>query len=355
MKIYIQSATAISPQKTFGQASLLIDPVSYSSNRLQNIEPDYKSLIDVKLLRRMSRMIKMGVATAAACLQEAGEQNPGAIITGTAYGCLEDTGIFLTETIQRNEELPPPTPFIQSTHNTIGAQIALMLNCHNYNNTFVHNGFSFESALLDAMLLLKEKEAHNVLVGSADELTDTSYTILNRLGLYKHNPVSNINLFALRTKGTIAGEGVAFFLLSNKRSSGMYAQLNGMTTFYKPKSNFAIEQQISSFLATQAIDVNEIDLIITGKNGDDRQDHIYEQLQQTIFAGKQTIHFKHLCGEYPTASSFALWLSANILKTGIIPAFTGHVRSTEDTCKRILIYNHYQFSYHSLLLVSAVV
>jgi len=354
MKIYIQSAAAISPQKTFGQVPFLTEPVTYSGNRLQVVEPDYKNLIDAKLLRRMSRIIKMGVSTATACLQEAGENDPGAIVTGTAYGCLEDTGVFLTETIQRNEELPPPTAFIQSTHNTVGAQIALMLKCHHYNNTFVHNGFSFESALLDSVMLLKEKEAHNVLAGSADELTDNSYTILSRLGLYKRNPFSNIDLFSSRSKGTIAGEGSAFFLLTGEQKPGAYAELCGMTTFYKPKSKIEVEQRIISFLAEHSIGVNDIDLIVTGKNGDARQDLIYEQLGQTIFSGKQTIHFKDLCGEYPTASSFALWLAANILKTGSVPAVTGYKGSTENKLKRILVYNHYQHSYHSLLLVSAV-
>ncbi len=209
--MYIQATAAMSPQKTFGQVPFLTDQVIYPGNRLQVIEPAYNDWIEPKLLRRMSRIIRMGVSTAKACLQEGHETNPGAIITATAYGCLEDTGIFLTETIERKEEMPPPTAFIQSTHNTVGSQIALMLKCHNYNNTFVHNGFSFESALLDAMLLLKEKEAHNVLIGSIDELTDNSFAILNRLGLYKRTPDAHRNLFTSNSKGTVGGEGAAFF------------------------------------------------------------------------------------------------------------------------------------------------
>lgn len=302
----------------------------------------------------MSRIIKMGVATASACLQGAGENNPGAIITGTTYGCLEDTGNFLTEVIQRNEELPPPTAFIQSTHNTVGAQIALMLKCHHYNNTFVHNGFSFESALLDAILLLKEKEAHNVLVGSVDELTDISYSILNRLGLYKRSPVvSNLDLYTTDSSGTLAGEGAAFFLLTDEHSPDAYAQLDGMTTFYKPKNITEIEQQIVSFLTAYSINIHDISLVITGKNGDAKEDKIYEQLQQSVFSNNPLIHYKHLCGEYPTAVSFALWMAATILKTENVPAVTGYNDSKENKIRKILIYNHYQNVYHSLLLISA--
>ena len=117
---------------------------------------------------------------------------PGAIITGTAFGCLEDTVTFLTRMMEQNEEMLPPTAFIQSTHNTVAAQIALMLKCHGYNNTFVHKGISFESALLDAMMLLKEQEADNILVGGTEEMVDASFKVLTRLGL-----ISNAGRFPI--------------------------------------------------------------------------------------------------------------------------------------------------------------
>lgn len=352
MKIYIQATSAISPQKTFGKVPFLTEFVEYAGNRLQTIEPDYKNIIDAKSLRRMSGIIKMGVASALACLNEAGESNPGAIITGTTYGCLEDTGVFLSEVIKRNEELPPPTAFIQSTHNTVGAQIALILKCHNYNNTFVHNGFSFESALLDALLLLKEKEVDNVLVGSVDELTDHSFTVLNRLGLYKKSILSNRDLYSSQSKGTIAGEGAAFFLLTNTFTSDTYAVLEGMATFYKPADIKEVENQILSFLSVHHIPIQDLDLVITGRNGDNKQDKIYEQLQKSLFSNNPLISYKNLCGEYPTATSFALWLAANILKTAEVPTFTGYLVEKETVPKKILIYNHYQNKYHSLFLVT---
>src|SRR5436305_174656 len=170
----------------------------------------------------MSRIIKMGVATAMECLNEAGINIPDAIVTGTAYGCLEDTGVFLSKMVEQHEELLTPTSFIQSTHNTVGAQIALMLRCTGYNNVFVHRALSFESALLDAMLLIKEQEANNVLVGGVDEITDISHSILTRFGLYKRKPVSNLGLFKTSSKGTIAGEGASFFLLTREASPGNY-------------------------------------------------------------------------------------------------------------------------------------
>lgn len=353
MKIYIQGTGNISPQQTYGSVPFLAEPVEFTGNRLTCLEPVYKEIIDIKLIRRMSRIIKMGVAAATQCLKEAGVEVPDAIVTGTAYGCLEDTGVFLTKLIETDEEVYSPTAFIQSTHNTVGGQIALMLQCTKYNNTFAHRGGSFESALLDAIMLLEEDEAENVLVGGIDEITDISHAILSRMGLYKREAVSNLELFNSDSKGTIAGEGASFFLLGNKPSTNDYAVLDAMTTFYKPVDQAETEQHILSFLAEQSISINDIDLVITGKNGDTKNDRVFTQLQTSIFKNNACINYKHLCGEYPTAVSFALWMGANIIKTSTIPDAVNEDHKGDNQLKRILIYNHYQNIYYSLILISA--
>jgi 3-oxoacyl-[acyl-carrier-protein] synthase II len=350
MKTYIRSSSCISPQNTFEGTDFLNEVVEYTGTRLTAIEPDYKTFIAPKLIRRMSHVIKMGVTTAQDCLNKGQIEMPGAIITGTAFGCMEDTVSFLTRLVEMQEEMLAPTAFIQSTHNTVAAQIALMLKCHNYNNTFVHKGISFENALLDGMMLLNENEAENILVGSTDEMIDVSFTVLTRLGLYKRKPISNLALFAEESKGTIGGEGAAFFLLTGEPLTDNLAELTGLKTFYKPNDKSAIEQHINTFLATHTLKIDDIDLIITGKNGDINNDAVYEELSSSLFTDKPSCNYKHLCGEYPTSSSFALWLAANCIKKGHVPltVYADHIQP-----KRILIYNHYQNIYHSLMLVSA--
>jgi hypothetical protein len=310
MNIYIRSAACIAPTTTIGSAGPppLAKP---AGNRMTCIEPDYRSLIDPRALRRMSRIIRMGVATAMDCLRQAGESKvsmPEAIVTGTGYGCLEDTGVFLTSMIRRKEDSLQPATFIQSTHNTVGAQIALILQCTGYNNTFVHRGFSFENAVLDAILLLREGEARTVLTGGVDELTDASFTILSRLGSYRHAP---------------AGEGTAFFLLAGEPTPNDYAKLEGMATFYKPKSGEEIARGMQRFLQGQSVDPASIDLVI----GDE------------ILPGIPTQPYKTQCGEYPTSTAYAVWLAARLIKTGV------H--------KRILVYNHYLGIHHAAFLLAA--
>ncbi|MDB5149722.1 MAG: beta-ketoacyl synthase [Mucilaginibacter sp.] len=353
MKVYIRSATAISPQGTYNNCQFLNELAEYRGSRLTCIEPDYNELIDPKFIRRMSRIIKMSVGSALACLKDAEVTNPDAIVTGTAYGCLEDTGIFLTNMVEHNEEPITPMAFVQSTHNTIGAQIALLIKCNCYNNTFVSGGASFENALLDAMLLLLEKDTANVLVGGMDEITDMSHTVLSRMGLYKGNPVSNLNLFKLNSKGTIGGEGAAFFLLENTPSENNLAHINAVTTFYKPADLTETAQHIKSFLTTQSIDCSDIDLLIIGNNGDIKNDETYTRLEQSLFKGIPSANYKNLCGEYPTSTAFALWMGANIIKTNNIPAILNHKGKVKKKINKVLIYNHYQNIYHSLILISS--
>jgi 3-oxoacyl-(acyl-carrier-protein) synthase len=352
MKTYIRSSACISPQKTFESGGFLTDIVEHNETRLRAVEPDYARFIDAKLTRRMSHVIKMGVTAAKACLDRARVEMPDAIITGTALGCLEDTLVFLKRMIELNEEMLPPTAFIQSTHNTVAAQIALMLKCHAYNNTFVHKGTSFESALLDGIMLLNEKEADNVLVGGTEELTTASYTVLSRLGMFKRWPVSNLQLFNTPSKGTIGGEGAAFFLLTDRPSADNLAELNGVQTFYKLKEAAEIEAKVKAFLSRYNLTIDDIDLVITGKNGDLKNDDIYNHLSGSIYKHVHLANYKHLSGEYSTCSSFALWLAANIAKKQFVPDIVKEREVSDKPPKRILIHNHYLNTYHSLMLVS---
>lgn len=347
--MYIRSTGNISPQRSFGQ--VLNEPTSYSGEKLSCIEPDYSSYIDPKQIRRMSRIIKMGVAAAFDCLKDSGVSIPDAIITGTAYGCLADTDIFLTRLVENKEELLSPTAFIQSTHNTVGAQIALLLKCHNYNNTFVHRGFSFESALLDGITMINEGSAPNALIGGVDEIIDTSHALLRRFGLYKTNNDSSLELLQTNSKGTVNGEGAAFFLLQKEKSNNDQAKLDALSVFYKPSGINEIEKKVISFLEEQQVQMKDIGLVIAGNNGDVKNDTVYKSLARGVFANKAVAGYKHLCGEYPTSSAFALWLAANILKTGKVPEICN--AGITGNPGKILIYNHYQHIHHSLYLLSA--
>lgn len=266
----------------------------------------------------------MGAAAALSCLREAGVALPDAIVTGTAYGCLEDTGLFLNGMIERKEEMLQPAAFIQSTHNTVGAQIALLLQCTGYNNTIVHRGSSFETALLDAAMLLADGEAASVLAGGVDEITAASHALLSRFGLYRH--------------GAVAGEGAAFFLLTGRPSGHDLARIDAVDSFYKPEGGRDVEEHLLALLHSNGLGPGDIDLLITGDNGDEGSDRIYRQVREALFPGRPVRTYKQLCGEYPTSASVGLWLAAQQIRSG---------------AGRVLLYNHYLNIHHAAYLLSS--
>jgi len=351
-KVYITGTGNISPQNTAGNPDFPEEIISLESTFLRCREPNYKEYVSGDLVRRMSRLIKMGVAAARISLTDAGCQMPDAIITGTGLGCIEDTEKFLTSMITNNEELLTPTSFIQSTHNTVSAQIALLLKCHNYNFTYVHRGLSFESAILDSMMNIETGQAKTVLLGSADELTANTHSILQRLGQVRAKPINTLDLFRDKKRGSIAGEGAAFFLLSSIPGSKAYGRIKGITTLFKPSGNDETVEHISGFLERHNLQKTPPDLVILGNNGDPGHDRIYNDVSGRIFKTSTKGYFKHLCGEYFTATSFALWLAAMIMKSQVVPAIMLKDGPSPGKINNILIYNHFRNIDHSLILIS---
>ena len=203
------------------------------------------------------------------------------------------------------------------------------------------------------MLLLKDNPAAKLLVGGIDEITKDSHAILARFGLYRSSSDSSLRLFDKETKGSLHGEGAAFFLLTNEASHKNIACLEALETFYKPADEAAITTGIRHFLARQELSVDDIDLLITGNNGDKKNDAIFHQVRQDIFPATTAIKYKHLSGDYPTANAFACWLATEIIRQKKIPVWYAGTPVTKPAPRSILIYNHQQMTHHSLILLTA--
>lgn len=294
--MYINSFCSITPAGCFTADDPAGDLKVLNTEKASCVEPDYKDLIPPMQLRRMTKPVRTGVAAAKLCLQSAAVALPDAIHAGTAFGMLQDSENFLQKLITQEEQALAPTAFIQSTHNTVAGQIALSLGCYAHNMTYVHKGHSFESALLDAQLMLEEHPDYKVLVGAVDECTDTSYDLLNKFEVY--------------APGSTAGEGANFFLLSQQPQMNSIARIRAFTMFTAPD----VEQtthQVHAFLQHNDLHPDASDLFL---NGDARSAN--NPLTSTLFKDQQTINFKSFCGEYPTASAFALALATVKIKEG---------------------------------------
>lgn len=179
------------------------------------LRSDIKVLIpEMNLRRRMSRVVKSGVAAGIESLLEFGTRAPiDAIITATGLGCIADSEKFLDGLIAGDETMLNPTPFIQSTFNTVGAQIALLRGLHCYNTTYAHRWTSFENALTDAALRIGAGWSRAVLVGAFDETTPSVEKVLQRLRVAREG---------------MWGESSVFFVLTAERFDCSVAAITGI-------------------------------------------------------------------------------------------------------------------------------
>lgn len=333
MKAYINAIGAITPQHTFDGSFFEHGFDEYNQPQLCCIEPDYKEFINPVKLRRMPRILKMGLGAASICTCHSTQ--PDAIIVGTGLGCLADLEKFQASVKNDGEQLLSPTPFVNSSHNMISSQIAIALGCHGYNMTHFHASLSFENALLDALMLLEAGDAENVLVGGIDEITEQHFQIAGNNGHWRKNNFGNSHLFEGQHPGTLMGEGAVFFMLGAEPTSNNAIKITGTHTL--TCSNTDSSKALSRCLETLNLTLANIDTLILGRNGDSENDHIYNSLDNN--PQTNTIYYKHLCGEYPTAPAFALWLGANILQRQTIPEFTINRRSNNSIINRIAICN----------------
>lgn len=348
--IYINGIGAVAPVETMDFERFPGRVLNEENKFLQIVAPNYRDYIDPKVLRRMSKIVRMGIVAAKTALADGGIEKPDAIITGTGMGCQADTEKFLNSMIDDQESFLNPTAFIQSTHNTIGAQIALMSQNHNYNFAYVHRTFSFESALLDSMMQMEEDNSKNILLGGIDEITEESWLIKTRIGHYKKESLEN-EFLNDRETGALAGESASFFVLSGEKTNNTYARVTGVKTFFRPKDQEDIHTEIRNFLATHQLEIDDISMVFLGYNGDGNFDTIYEGIESSIFKSTAIGYYKHLCGEHDTSSAFATWLAAKILKSDKIPQVLIKEKRSEQSVKRILIYNHFRNVNHSLILL----
>ncbi|MEO8762363.1 MAG: beta-ketoacyl synthase chain length factor [Bacteroidia bacterium] len=336
---YIHQTKCISAQLTWNTINLNELQLS-QNNILPAKEPSYDS-IPPAMFRRMGKAVRLSSGAALPLLHQ---QTFNGIVIGTANGGLEDCIKFLNQIIQYEEGRLTPTNFVQSTTNAIASQLAFFSANKGHNSTHVHRGLAFENALLEVAMLLTEHPQNNYLAGGVDEISAYQNNIELLSGSYKKEEILNTNLYTSNTPGSIPGEGCVMFAL-NKVKENATAHVKAISTLHSEKEEDVL-QHLKDFIKD-----NPIDLILSGEGGDNRFTHFYTAVE-TVLPNKTIARFKHLCGEYTTASSFALWFACSILQTNNIPAHALKKEGANKPYKNILIYNNYMGKQHSFMLVT---
>ena len=350
-KVYINGTGCVSAQPTFA-SQFLEDAKVIAGNVFPVCEPAYKDYIAPAAARRMAKGIKNAIVASSIAMRESGNAEPGAIITGTGMGCIADSEKFLLSMIDNREEFLTPTSFIQSTHNTVGGQIALGLQCKAYNFTYVNGGNSFEAALLDASMQLQSGEVLSVLVGAVDENAHYTTQFFKLAGAIKRDDLKVENILESTSGGYVSGEGATFFVLERQKTDNTYCEIADVSLHNRIDAD-QIGTAAVEFLKANSTSVSDIDAIIMGYNGDAEYDHFYQMAGAGIFAQTPQLYYKHLCGEYHTASAFGLWTAAKIIKLQQVPDVMRVNHLQRQSYKKILLYNQFRGSDHSFTLVNA--
>ena len=343
--LYIHKSSCISPQQTFAGPAIeqLHDG---TNNKMQVIEPEYTG-IPTGILRRMGKAIRLGVGTAMPLIQ-GNEKNINGIIIGTANGGMEDCIKFLNQIIDYNEGMLTPTNFVQSTTNAIAAQIGLLSGNKGYNTTHVHRGLAFENALLDAIMQLEENAGSSFLVGGVDEISAYNYNIDYLDGWFKTETLAAKDLYTSASKGSLAGEGSAMFLVNGIQQNAI-ASVSGIQLLHTTDENL-VAQQLENFLRQHVPAGETIDLLLSGEDGDARLLRYYNACEAVMDPATPIARFKHMTGEYATASAAALWLASYLLQSQSLPAHMLKSASAPAAIRRILIYNCHKLRQHSFIL-----
>ena len=123
---------------------------------------------------------------------------------------------------------------------------------------------------------------------------------------------------------------------------------------HQPTMNTLMES-IAAMLQSTGKSLANVDYILTGISGHHDQDEAYLQETKTLFGDKPLLQYKHLFGESFTSSGIGLYVAAQCLKKGHVPAslFVKLDEVTDKPPKCVLLYNRSDGKNVSLTLLEA--
>ena len=344
--LYIHQSYCISPQQTSQQPGIemMHEPVD---KKLLAIEPSYEG-IPPGVLRRMGKAIRMSVGAALPLIKQ--NDSIHGIIIGSANAGMDECVKFLNQIVQYEEGQLAPGNFVQSTSNVIAGRLGMITKNKGYNITHIHLGLAFENALIDAIMQLNANPSNSYLLGGVDEISAYHFNIEKLAGAFKDEDISNKQLYETDSPGSVVGEGAAMFVVNAMQQSAI-AKVTAINTLHSTDVDL-VKQQLKIFLQNNLKADEKIDLFLSGENGDNRTLPYYTA-SETLLAGDTTIaRYKHLTGDYDTASAMGLWYACRILQLQQVPQHMLKKDPGKKYFKNILLYNNFKGLQHSFVLVS---
>lgn len=270
------------------------------------------------------------------------------VAMGTGLGSAAATAAFVEPIIADDNAAPSPQKFTNAVHNALASQVAMEICARGLNSTVTHREISFESALWHGVQEIEEGTADYAVVGGADELTPYLLSAGVRWGWWDENtrPLRPLSANLTLRQQAMAGEGAVVFSLTRQGGDRPALAEIACIAFgrfaVEERSGIAAEQEaewIERELADQGIDLKQIDLVLSGANGRPSLDAMYTAVVAALGrrAGREIRHggYKHLCGEYHTASAFGMAMAVGLVSQRVAPEV---LLSPGGDCRVVLLY-----------------
>jgi 3-oxoacyl-(acyl-carrier-protein) synthase len=327
-----------------------------------------QSLSPPERIRRMGRGQEMAIGAVqralAGCATPPARGSSTAVAVGTAWAEEGDEITFLENLIKLGEKGAKPAFFVNSVKNALASQLALTFGFQGENQTFAHDALSFESALWQGAHLLRAGRAQHAVVCGVEALVEFQEIHGHLLGWYDADPAPLAPLSAARRAGskTLPGEGAAAFVLTAPAATPKpLARLLGVrargplhrTPVLEAGDELAFVERA---LRDAGTEIDDVGLVLLGANSDDALDATYAAVAQGLRARSPRPAvgvYRHLTGDFATASALGLELAVRAVAAGSVPDEVRVVDGSPASVERVLLYHVSSSAYHSAMIVSA--
>ena len=138
----------------------------------------------------------------------------------------------------------------------------------------------------------------------------------------------------------------------NGVAQGAVAGIRAVDTLHSTDPG-AVAAHLAQFLSRHLPSGTRPDIFLSGENGDQRLLPFYLECEAILNPGTCILRYKHMSGEFPTASSIGLWFGCHILQQRNFPPHLVKVPFEAEQYRHILLYNTFKGVQHSFILLSA--
>lgn len=270
------------------------------------------------------------------------------VAMGTGLGAASATAAFVEPVVADDNAAPSPQKFTNAVHNALASSVAMEIAARGLNSTVTHREISFESALWHGTQEIVTGNSDYAIVGGADELTPYLLSAGARWGWWDENtlPLRPLSANLTRRQRAMPGEGAVVFCLTRSRGDRPALAEVACVSFGRfatdEDGKIAADREagwIEAELAGHGVSLAQIDMVLTGANGLPSLDDMYIAVVAALGrrVGRDIRHgcYKHLCGEYHTASAFGMAMAVGLVSESVSP---DSLLSAGGRCRVVLIY-----------------